>query len=198
MEDLSIREARAKLGEIIDRIKEGEAISIKGVEIGLVHSGTQLKEESGTQLVHRMSDEEIERVAERFADLIYPKLNTHNNGNLNNSKESDFKERREKAILKAVEIKPEFPVVKCGVCQRPADMPVEVEESKLWGDNGREGWIVVCKACTLGNPSRPYVAQEEVKLETYDTGFKMNERATTMNDGNKPIPKPVKKKKNEK
>ena len=192
MQDYSIRDARAKLGEIVDRIKDGEIISIKGIEIGLVHSGTHSGTQSGTQMVHTMSDEDVNRLGQKVADIVLAEQNTHV-VELKNF--ATFVPVTESTLAGSK-------VADHGVVPEPENTRevqyVMVEKWRVDPDcfaDEMNTWVKWPAAnVAKGVPTRPYVEGLPEELAVHDVGVTMKPRAK-MNDGSNPNPKPVSKKK---
>lgn len=188
MTEISVRDFKAKLSHYFDLMAGGEVFNVRGLDIGCVTTPVTT-EKKVDHMVTTLSDEDIERVAERFAELIYPKLNTPKSGDLRTAEVGPIDKQKAFSDLRGTLDNFDRKSVE----YIEADAHSLGDKSVGWGDV----WIKMKKSdlpknFEIGN-TRP--VQEEVQLETYDTGFKMHNRATSMNDGSKPIPKPVKKKK---
>lgn len=188
MESIPVSKFRASLKEYLDRMEAGEIINVNGLEIAKLSADSKVVQAHVQDVVQ--ADVQIDY--EKLAKLIVK--------GINHVQVTPFEVKEVKDFSKVEafnNLKSTLGVDLFG--KSKLDEYIEADAYSL-GDNSLswgEVWIKMKKSdlpknFLVGN-TRP--VQEEVKLETYDTGFKTNERAATMNDGSKPIPKPVKKKK---
>lgn len=209
MENYSIREARAKLGEIIDKIKAGEIVSIKGVEIQLVHSGTQQNSKSGTQVVH--SEVKIsQKDKEEIANIVYAKVKSLTGTHLVHSQNEVVHTGTQlsptgRDLNKFNELKEQMAgdYGKVEVFGEQFNTHVEVDWRAISGDEGYafgDKWVKMSRVEAMGMKiprERMREIEEEIDLPMAPKTA-MHPKAVKMNDGSNPIPKPVKKKKSTK
>lgn len=193
-------EFRAKLKDYLDELEAGVVLDVAGLQIcKYVHNDVQ----PGAP-VHTSVQADVQIDYEKLAKLIVKGINDVQaaisvvpSQPQSFNKQESFNQLKETLGVTTLG-KEEVKTCKCESCGKPTNEPREVEKSKMFGDYGLDGWMVVCPKCVGPHPNRPYVEEEKIELPMYDLGLSMNNRATTMNDGSNPIPKPVKKKKNEK
>jgi hypothetical protein len=195
MSEISVRDFKAKLSHYLDAMSQGEVFTVRGLDIGCVTTPVTTPS-SVTTCVTTLSDKDITRIAERFATLVVGQK-------ISNSAETVAESRSNLAFVPVTESTlTEARVADHGVVPEPENTRevqyVMIErwrvDENCFGDE-MKAWIKwPANNVAKGVPTRPYVEEESVALPKYDLGVTMKPRAK-MNDGSKPDPKPVSKKK---
>lgn len=132
MEEINVRDFKSRLSHYLDLIAQGEVFIVRGIKIGRRDD----LGESVTTSVTTLSDEEISRVAERFADIIHRKQSLNKIYAKGPAFPSTISSRQE--ISRVVEKLDDFEeVVQCEKCGK-------VATHSMW-EEGEERFV--CEGC---------------------------------------------------